>query len=601
MAERLGDGMVRAAAAVPKRWQIFEPDPDALAKLCMEPILPQERRPSPLLARLLLRRGLGAPEKARAFLSPSLSRGLRSPLLFPDMERAVYRLIQALERRESIFVYGDYDVDGITGSAQLLLFFRELGVSAGLYIPDRLKEGFGLNEGAMRAVAAQGGKVLITADCGAASHKEISLAQSLGIDVIVCDHHQVPDVRPPALAVLNPQEKGCAFSFSGLSGAGVAFYLLIGLRMRLREKGVQPLPDLRRYLDLVALGTVADLVPLVEENRALVAYGLKEIDRTKRPGIVALKEVSGLPGGRQGVGKVSTTYIGFRLGPRLNAGGRLADAKRAVELLTTEDLSCARDLAADLDRENRERQALEATILSQALEMVGDIGEKRSLVLASEAWHPGVIGIVASRLVEAFYRPTILIALDGAVGKGSGRSPYSFHLYQGVKACQELLQSFGGHRQAAGLSIRAEHVSQFIDKFEQVARERIKEEDLVPIIDVDGELDLTDLTFALLEEIRMLEPYGQGNSEPVFRARGVEVLSSRVVGGEPSSGKRGHLKLSLISAREGKSFEAIWFGRGEVDIPRGSSADVLYVPEVNVWSGVARIQLRLRDLRIKDL
>ena len=421
MAERLGDGMVGAAAAVSKRWQVFEPDPDALAKLCAEPVLPQQRRPSPLLARLLLRRGLGAAEEARAFLSPSLSRGLRSPLLFPDMDRAVSRLIQALERRESIFVYGDYDVDGITGSAQLLLFFRELGVSAALYIPDRLKEGYGLNERAMRAIAAQGGKVLITADCGAASHKEISLAQSLGIDVIVCDHHQVPEVRE-------------------------------------RLNSFLPQPHTQAY-----------------------------------------KQIKGYARSRETSKREGTAFF------------------------------------------------------TQALEMVGDIRQKRSVVLASEAWHPGVIGIVASRLVEVFYRPTILIALDGALGKGSGRSPSPFHLYQGVKACQELLESFGGHRQAAGLSIRAEYVSQFIEKFEEVAREQIKEEDLVPIINVDAELDLRDLTFALLEEMRMLEPCGQGNSEPVFLARGVEVVSSRVVGGESPSGKRGHLKLSLLSAREGNT------------------------------------------------
>jgi single-stranded-DNA-specific exonuclease len=517
------------------------------------------------------------------------------------MERAVSRLVQALERNETIYVYGDYDVDGVTGSAQLLLFLRELGAAPGLYIPHRLKEGYGLNEGGVRTVAAQGGKVIITADCGAASHKEILLAQSLGIDVIICDHHQVPEVRPPALAVLNPLEKGCAFSFAGLSGAGVAFYLLMGLRMRLREKGVQPLPDLRRYLDLVTLGTVADMVPLVEDNRTLVTYGLKEIDRTKRPGMVALKEVSGLPYGRQRVGGASTNYIGFRLGPRLNAGGRLADAKRAVELLTTDDLSCARALAANLDQENRERQALEEKILSQALDMVRDMRDKRSVVLASDAWHPGVIGIVAARLVEEFFRPTILIALDGALGKGSGRSPYSFHLYQGVKACQEFLEGFGGHRQAAGLSIRAERVSQFREKFEQVVRERTREEDFIPTIDVDGELDLQDLTFTLLDEMRVLEPHGQGNPEPAFLAREVEVLSSRVVGGGSLSGKRGHLKLVLLPAGGGKSFEAIWFGMGGVEITRGSSVDVLYTPEVNMWNGMARIQLRLLDLRLKNV
>ncbi len=593
--------MTGGAPAAATRWQVFEPNPDAQARLCAELILPQGGKPSLLLARLLLRRGFHDLERARSFLSPSLSRGLHSPLLFPDMERAVSRLVQALERRECVFVYGDYDVDGITGSAQLLLFLRELGVSPGLYIPHRLKEGYGLNEGGIREIAAQGGKVIITADCGAASHKEISLAQSLGIDVIVCDHHQVPDIRPPALAVLNPMEKDCAFSFAGLSGAGVAFYLLMGLRMRLRQIGIQPLPDLRRYLDLVTLGTVADMVPLIEDNRTLVSYGLKEIDKTKRPGMVALKEVSGRPYGRKGMEEASTSYIGFRLGPRLNAGGRLADAKRAVEMLTTDDVSYARALAADLDRENKERQTLEEEILNQAFEMAKDLMGKRSLVLASHDWHPGVIGIVATRLVEEFCRPTILIALDGAWGRGSGRSPYSFHLYQGISACQELLDSFGGHRQAAGLRIRTERISEFRDRFERIVQERTREEDFIPTVDIDGELDLQRLRLSFIEEMRMLEPYGQGNPEPIFLARDVKVLSSRVLGIEYSSRRKSHLKLALLPSGGGKSFEAIWFGMGRRDVPRGSCVNILYTPEINFWNSMTRIQLRLRDLQITSV
>src|SRR5262249_36227645 len=257
---------------------------------------------------------------------------------------------------------------------------------------------------------------------------EISLAQSLGIDVIVCDHHHVPEQRPSAYAVLNPMEKECPFSFTGLSGAGVVFYLLMGLRMRLREQGCEQVPDLRRYLDLVTLGTVADLVPLVEENRVLVTHGLKEIERGQRPGIRALKEVSGQA-------EVSSSYIGFRLGPRLNAGGRLAEAQKAVELLTTTDEERAHTLAADLDVENRARQGIEEKILDQGVAMVeswSDLAERCSIVLASDEWHPGVIGIVASRLVERFYRPTFLIAVDGSRGKGSGRSPKTFHLYEGI-------------------------------------------------------------------------------------------------------------------------------------------------------------------------
>ncbi|MBI3801666.1 MAG: single-stranded-DNA-specific exonuclease RecJ, partial [Deltaproteobacteria bacterium] len=378
------------------------------------------------------------------------------------MSRATERLLHARAHGERVCVYGDYDVDGVTGSSQLLLFLRELGMQPDLYIPHRTREGYGLNSLAVKLIAERGTKVMVTADCGATAHTEISLAQRRGIDVIVCDHHHVPEQRPPAYAVLNPMEKECAFSFTGLSGAGVVFYLLMGLRMRLREQGEEQVPDLRRYLDLVTLGTVADLVPLVEENRVLVTYGLREIARSQRPGIRALKEVSG-------DAEVSSSYIGFRLGPRLNAGGRLAEAQKAVELLTTTDGERARVLAADLDQENRARQGIEEQILNQAVAMVSawpDLAERRSIVLASTEWHPGVIGIVASRLVERFNRPTFLIALDGSRGKGSGRSPKTFHLYEGLKACAELLEGYGGHRQAAGLSIKAELVTVLAERFE---------------------------------------------------------------------------------------------------------------------------------------
>ena len=456
-----------------RRWVMRTPDPDRIAAL-LASAGSGAFALSPLLACLLLNRGINTPEKAAAFLSPSLREGLRSPLLFPDMPRATERLLRARAGGERVCVYGDYDVDGVTGSSQLLLFLRELGMQPDLYIPHRTREGYGLNAQAVKLIADRGTKVMVTADCGATAHAEISLAQSLGIDVIVCDHHHVPEQRPPAYAVLNPMEKECAFSFTGLSGAGVVFYLLMGLRMRLREQGEEQVPDLRRYLDLVTLGTVADLVPLVEENRVLVTHGLKEIERSQRPGIRALKEVSG-------DAEVSSSYIGFRLGPRLNAGGRLAEAQKAVELLTTADGERARVLAADLDQENRARQGIEEKILNQAVAMVGtwtDLAERRSLVLASAEWHPGVIGIVASRLVERFHRPTFLIALDGDRGKGSGRSPKTFHLYDGLKACADLLDGYGGHRQAAGLSIKANQVAALAERFEAVARSRLSADEI---------------------------------------------------------------------------------------------------------------------------
>jgi single-stranded-DNA-specific exonuclease len=547
-----------------------------------------------LLTALLINRGIDAPERATIFLAPSLRNGLRSPLLFPDMARATERIMRARASGERVCIYGDYDVDGVTGSSQLLLFLRELGMEPELYIPHRTREGYGLNAQAVRMIAERGATVMITADTGATAHAEITLAQSLGVDVIICDHHHVPEQRPPAYAVLNPMEPACPFSFSGLSGAGVVFYLLMGLRMRLREQGQVQVPDLRRYLDLVTLGTVADLVPLVEENRVLVTHGLKAIDNSQRPGIMALKEVSG-------DAEVSSSYIGFRLGPRINAGGRLAEAQKAVELLTTTDMARARALAADLDQENHARQGIEEKIINQAVATVEswtDLPERRSIVLASAEWHAGVIGIVASRLVERFHRPTFMIAIDGAKGKGSGRSVKAFHLYEGLKACAELVDGYGGHRQAAGLSIHVDKIEQFSARFEAVARERLTPQDLIPETEVDAELDLAVLNGETMAEIRRLEPYGQGNTEPVFLARQVQVVSARIVGGNPLLGKPGHLKLVLRSPQGGRPIDAIGFGMADAPVRQGGRMDVLYTPEINVWNGNASLQLRLKDLQI---
>jgi single-stranded-DNA-specific exonuclease len=369
----------------------------------------------------------------------------------------------------------------------------------------------------------------------------------------------------------------------------------MGLRMRLREVGGVPGPDLRRYLDLATLGTVADLVPLVEENRVMVTYGLKEIARSERLGLRALKEVSG-------GGEISTSYIGFRLGPRLNAGGRLADAQKSVELLTTTDAERARMLAVDLDLENQARQRIEEQVLAQAVAMVEawpDLARRCSVVLASPEWHPGVIGIVASRLVERFHRPTILIALNGEIGKGSGRSPKAFHLYEGLKPCADLFDGYGGHRQAAGLSIRARQVDTFVDRFEKVAQERLRAEDLIPTIDVDAELDLARLDAQTIVEVRQLEPYGQGNPEPIFLACGVEVRSVRVVGRNSLPGKPGHLRLVLRSPQGGHPFDAIGFGMAHLPVTPGTGLDILYTPVVSAWNGHESVQLRLRDIKMQ--
>jgi len=563
-----------------RRWSLLPCRPDA------EALLRRELPISPLLAQLLATRGLATPAVAGAFLSARLSDHLRSPMLFKDMAVAADRILTALDRGERIGIYGDYDVDGISGSAILVRFLRALGHEPALYIPHRLRDGYGVSEPGVRRLADAGAQVMVTVDCGGVSHREIALARDLGIETIVCDHHQVSGTPLPAYAVLNPIEPDAGFPFSGLCGAGVAFYLALGVRVRLREKGRTNLPDLRRYLDLVTLGTIADIVPLVEENRVLVKHGLRELTQTGAPGLVALKAVSG-------VSDVSTGVVGFRLAPRLNAGGRLADATRSVELLTTDDQARAAQLAAELDQENRARQAIELEILDDAvrqIERAADFADRRSIVLASDDWHPGVIGIVASRLVERYYRPTVLIALDGAAGtgRGSGRSIRGVNLYEAFKTCRDSLEGFGGHRMAAGLSIRAEQVGAFGAQFEAAIRRVTQPGDFIQETRIDAELSLGDVNDGLLEDLARLEPYGPGNPEPVFLARGVTVVSHRIVGEK-------HLKLYL--RQEQRALSAIGFGMADTPLEAGTTLDILFSPERNDWNGNTSIQLRVRDLR----
>jgi single-stranded-DNA-specific exonuclease len=563
-----------------RRWKLTPRQPEVEDLLCREVGV------SPLLAGLLAARGVTTPAAANAFLNARLSEHLRSPMLFRHMPAAAERVLRAMNSGERIGIYGDYDVDGISGSAILMRFLRALGHDPALYIPHRLRDGYGVSAAGVRALAAAGARVMITVDCGGVSHREIALAATLGVDTIVCDHHQVSGTPLPAYAVLNPIEADAGFPFRGLCGAGVAFYLALGIRLRLREAGHTDLPDLRRYLDLVTLGTIADIVPLVEENRVFVKHGLRELMQTQRPGVVALKAVSG-------VTQVSTGVVGFRLAPRLNAGGRLADATRAVELLTTEDRARAEELAADLDQENRTRQAIEQEILQEAVfeaERDGHLAGRRSIVLASPGWHPGVIGIVASRLVDRFYRPTVLLAVDVETGvaRGSGRSIRGLNLYDALMACRHLVEGFGGHRMAAGLTIRQEQIPAFTEHFEAAVRAATRPEDFIPETTVDAELSFADIGDRLIQDLAQLEPHGPGNPEPVFLTRGATVMSHRIVG-------ENHLKLYL---RHGdRPLSAIGFGMAAVPLEDGVSVDILFSPELNEWNGSTSLQLRLRDLR----
>jgi len=503
------------------------------------------------------------------------------------MEKAVERLIVAIINGERICIYGDYDVDGVTSVTLLTSFLRTLGADCIYHIPNRLEEGYGLSAAGITAASDGGARLIVTADCGITACTEAALCSSLDIDLIITDHHTPAGEIPSALAVINPLRPGCLFPFKSLAGVGVVFNLVIALRSRLREEGffaTRAEPNLREYLDLVALGTIADIVPLVDENRILVSHGLRELTAASRTGVRALKTVSGISA------DVDCGAVGFRLAPRLNAAGRLEDASSGVELLLTDDVTLATALAKELNASNEERQCLEQTIMVDALDMVKRdpaMACRKSIVLASESWHSGVIGIVASRLVDLFHRPTILISVEGENGKGSGRSIPGFHLHDALTACSEHLVRFGGHKYAAGLTVGLVALQDFIERFDEIAEEVLSEEDLLPELRIDAELSPEQVSLQTADEVASLEPFGMGNPRPVFLLRSARVVQKTIL-------KEKHVRLRLMAG--GLSFEAIGFNVAD-GIPDSDTLDLAFCLDINVWNGKRSARLRIKDMR----
>jgi single-stranded-DNA-specific exonuclease len=567
-----------------KRWLIAAPNHMVEEKLAAALQI------RPLAARLMANRGITTIEGGREFLTPSLQR-LYDPFLMRGMSEATDRLIRGIRSHEPIVIYGDYDVDGITATAVLSWFFRDIGVPAPYYLPHRMREGYGLNAEAVRKLAEQGTRILITVDCGITGHEEVQLARRLGLDVIVTDHHQVPPTLPDAVAVLNPHQPECAYPGKELSGVGVAFKLVMALRSRLRQESgwVGRLPNLRQHLDLVALGTIADIAPLLGENRILVRHGLLELTHSQKLGLQTLKRVTHIA--EQEIGP---RHVGFTLAPRLNAAGRLAAAKAGVELLLSDDAGRAEKLAHYLDAVNRERQMVQAQIYAEAkavIEAEGGVDNRWAIVLASEGWHPGVVGIVASKLVEEYGRPTVLIGLEGETGKGSGRSIATFHLYNALVACQELLSGFGGHEHAAGLRIQREQVPRFQEALNRVAQERLTAADCAPLLAIDAEVRLEEIDDPFLEFITRLEPFGEGNPQPLLLARGVAVVGAPTLVGKEQQ----HLRLTL---RQGDTIlRGIGFAMGtRLAQVTGGNLDIVFSPQRHVWNERAEPQLIIRDL-----
>ncbi|UCH08310.1 MAG: single-stranded-DNA-specific exonuclease RecJ [Deltaproteobacteria bacterium] len=569
-----------------KIWQVKD-DPPAAPRLAREVGI------SSLLATLLIHRKVASPDSAEHFLSPKLG-ALRDPFLFRDMDRAVELIASFVEDKRKITIYGDYDADGITATSLLVGFFSWLETPVSYYIPHRIEEGYSLNEAAVKKIAAAHTELIITVDCGISSPSEIALAKGLGMEVIVTDHHQLPTNFEPCCLTINPCQPDCSFPFRELSGVGLAFYLAMATRVYLRESGFfnnSGEPDLKAYLDLVAIGTVADIVPLIEENRILVKSGLSLLRESQRPGIRELLRVSGMKKGQE----ITAYDISFRLAPRLNAMGRLGSAREAVRLLTTDNEAEAARIAERMDSLNAQRQAIENRILCQAREMINrTVGfeKQQTIVLCDPSWHRGIVGIVASKILEEHYRPTLILEADGEVARGSGRSIDGFDLYKALCDLSDLLIHFGGHSGAAGVTLEAKRLEEFRIRFEELAKQRIDPKDMVPRIGVDARLDLESITPRLLRELEMLPPFGYQNPQPIFSAGPLDVISCKVVGND-------HLKLRL--KQRGIVFDSIAFGRGDLHPLQGKSVDVLFHVGTNTWQGMESIQLVVVDLRINPM
>jgi single-stranded-DNA-specific exonuclease len=539
----------------------------------------------PITAQILVNRGVKDLAAARSYMAPGLNL-LPDPFMLPDMEIAVDRVVSAIDRGERIAVYGDYDVDGVTSAALMIHFFRSLGITVDVHIPHRVAEGYGLNVDALSALKSRSVDLVITVDNGTRNASEIDIAREIGLDVVVTDHHEIEDGVPNAVAVINPKRPDSEYPDRELAGCGVAFNFVMALRKRLRERGMlpDPEPNLKDHLDLVAIGTIADIVPLQGVNRTLAKFGLEQLPTSSKPGVRALMEVSGLADVTRGV---RAGHIGFRIAPRLNAAGRMGEAYPALECLIEDDEAKARELALFLERANSERQVLEERIVGEAVSQLDaqDREFKESaVVVASPRWHQGVVGIVASKLAQKTGKPCAVIACTGGVGKGSVRSAGGVNVVEALGSAADLLDRYGGHTQAAGFTIDVRRIDDFRVRFNEscVRREAVGDRTEFAV-DAAVTADLIDEQ--LVDEIARLEPYGAGNPEPLLCTDELRVVESSIVGDS-------HLKLRM--AARGASFGAIGFNMGDSMEMLEEYPLIAFVPQFNTWRGTTSIQLKIR-------
>jgi len=567
---------------IERRWSVASPNPEMVTRLTEA--LPCDR----LVATLLVNRGVTDPDEARYFLNPPLD-GMHDPFLMSGMKEATTRIATALEQGEPMVVYGDYDVDGVSATAILIRFLREVGGMVSYYLPERESEGYGLNCDAVDQIAEGGAKVLITVDNGITAVEEVAHAARQGLDVIVTDHHHPPEQLPRPYALLNPKLPQCGYPFSHLSGGGIAFKLCVGVRRELAERGRsrESLPNLKKLLDLAALATVADMVPLVGENRIIVTHGLPVLANSDKRGVKALKRVAGIAGG------LDAASVAFGLGPRLNCAGRLGRADTPLDLLITDDDRKATELAQFLDDANQRRKEVQKHIFESAIAMAAerDVRADRALPLASETWKQGVVGVVASKLVERYAVPTLLVAFNGDKGRGSARSIPGFHLAEALDEVGDLLEAHGGHAMAAGFTIRKENFGRFQRRFIEVARAQLSPEDLQPVITIDGEDDPNRFDLGLLRQINSCAPFGEGNRKPCFVAYNLRFADIRTMGANEE-----HLRIRPVG---GKGYPLIGFGFADKVRDAGLSGtyDVVFEPTIDQWQGRERVQLLIRDMR----
>ena len=560
-------------------WKIKTPDTSLVFRLT------EEFKTSEIIGRVLANRDIESLESSRSFFDPNLSQ-LHDPFLMKDMDIAAGMVAEKVKSGGRIFIFGDYDVDGTTGSSALFLFLTSLECDAKVYIPDRMKEGYGLSREGIDVAKDWGADLLISCDCGINATDEVAYANDQNLEVIITDHHMPDENLPEANAILNPKQPNCFYPFKGLCGGAVVFKLIQAVSQLLE------LDDdlVHQYIDLITLGTAADIVPLTDENRIIVKHGLKSLSKTKRPGLRALLEVSGL-----GEKELTVGRLLFWAAPRINAAGRLGDANRAVQLMTTENLPESLKLARELDEENRQRQDLQQSMVDEAIMKVNaevDLEKEKAIVLWDDNWHEGVIGIVASKIKETYHRPAVIISLSNGTGKGSARSVKGFDLYENLTECRELLDGYGGHPMAAGLTLNRENLEDFRTRFSNLAYETLADDDLVNSLDIEGEMDLNLIDGRFMDFLEKLAPFGPGNMTPKFITRHViPVGNPRLVGNGD------HLKFR---AKKGEtSYDAIGFNMGNhyEKLITGKPIDIAYVVEKNEWQGRTSIQLNIRDIK----